>query len=124
MAKTAISGGNLTTLRGNQSIPDLSLFVTPLQTVVTGTVTNVPNKYPTIALTVTWDAATTDVSVGQMVRISDGDTIKAYAIVRKDVNGNTLYISETPLGAYGYATNIENPILAGDTVTIYNHRPL
>jgi hypothetical protein len=124
MAKSALTGGELTVIRSNQSIPDLSLFVTPLQEVVTGTVTNVPTRYPSTQLTMSWGGATTDVSIGQMIRITNGDTIKAYTVVRKAVAGNTLYLGETPLGAYGYATMIEQPILVGDTVTIYNHRPL
>jgi hypothetical protein len=124
MAYTTISGADQTLLRSDQSIPDLAMYVTPLQEVVTGMITALPIKYPTVSLTVTWDGATTDVSVGQMVRISNGTTIRAYGVVRKAVSGSTLYISETPLGAYGYATMIESPILVGDTVTIYNHRPL
>jgi hypothetical protein len=124
MAQTPIGGADLTKLRGFQSISDMALYVTPLVSVASGVITAVPAKYPFVDLTISWSGSTSDVSVGQMVKITNGTTTRSYAIVRKAVSGATLYIAETPLGAYGYATMIESPILVGDTVTVYNHRPL
>jgi hypothetical protein len=124
MAQTAISGADLTKLRGNQSIPDMSVFITPKVQVASGTISILGPRYPTTTLTMTWDGSTSDVAIGQMVEILNGTTPVSYGVVRKAVSGNLLNISETPLGAFGFATNIEAPILQGYTVKIYSHHPL
>lgn len=122
MAKSAISANDLSNLRSDQYISNLGLWVTPLTTVQSGSVTAVPSLSPYIQ--VTWDGSTTGISVGQMVKIVNGTTLRAYGIIRKAPSGSTLYISETPLGSPGYSTRIESPIQVGDTVTVYSHRPL
>lgn len=124
MATEALIAGDLSKIRGNQSIRDVGIFITPRDAVVVGTITAVPEKYPFVSLTVTWDGSASGVRIGQMTIVRDGDTIVSYGIVRKDVSGGTLYISETPLGAHGLATNVELAIEVGHTVTVYNHHPL
>src|SRR5688572_4470288 len=123
MAKTTISPTDQSKLRSEQSIDNLALCITPLVHNSIGTITAIPNKYPTTSLTIDWTTGPSNVEVGQMIRITDGSTIKAYSVVRKPISGSTLYINETPLGALGYPADIEQPILVGDTVTIYTHEP-
>ena len=123
MGTSAIGSADLALLRGNhQHIDNLALWITPLDTVQTGTITAVPSLSPYIQIT--WDGSTSNISVGQAVKIVSGSTLRAWAIIRKAPSGSTLYISTTPLGSPGTSTRIENTIQVGDTVTVYTHRPL
>lgn len=126
MAKTAISAEDEALLRGtNQSIDSLALHITPLESVATGTIDAVPSRSPYVDITLTWDAGYSGVKVGQLVRISDGDSIvRTWAVVRKAPTASHLYISETPLGSAGYTTVLESPIQVGDYVEVFNHHPL
>lgn len=123
MATTTISAGDLTKLRGShQWIDDLALHITPLVTIQSGTITAVPSTVPYI--NVTWDGSTSGIEVGQMVKITNGTTIRAYGVIRKLPSGSTLFISSTSLGNPGYTGRIESPIQVGDTATVYSHHPL
>lgn len=124
MAQSALSGTDTARLRAYQYIDNLMLFVTPLETVVSGTITAISNKYPTVALTVSWAGSTSAVAVGQYFRIYNGSTIVSNGIIRKAVSGSNCYISETPLGAFGFATNIESAITTGMTIVIYSHHAM
>ena len=124
MAKQALTVGETSLIRGSQWIEDLELYITPLVEIVSGEITAIPNKYPTTSLTVTWGGATTDVVIGQYYRITDDDTVIAHGVIRKAVSGSTCYINETPLGSYGFASNIEAPIAVGMTITIYSHHAM
>lgn len=121
MSQIALSGADLALTRAYQWIDSAQLFVTPLVSVVTGTISAVPTKYPTTSLTVTWDGSAAGVVIGQYFRITSGATLISHGIIRKAVSGTTCYINETPLGSYGFATNIESAILAGMVITIYTH---
>ena len=101
---------------------DLALHITPLQNVQSGTVTAIPTLSPYVDIT--WDGSTTNIVIGQMVKITDGTTLKTYGVIRKAPSGSTLYISATPLGSAGVATRIENVVAVNDTVTVYNHMPI
>lgn len=122
MATSTISGANQTLLRSVQWIDGASLFVTPLTSVFTATINSVPTRFPYVSLTLS--ATVTGVSVGMMWRVTDGTSIVSQGVVSKAPSGSTLYISQTPLGAAGFATNIEQAIEVGQTVTVYTHRPL
>lgn len=122
MATSAISAGDLSNLRADQYIDNLALHITPLTVVQTGTISTLPSLTPYISLT--WDGSTSGIEVGQMVKITNGTTLRAYATIPKAPSGSTLYISATPLGSPGAATRVESPLQVGDTVTVYNHHPL
>lgn len=123
MASTEISVNDVGILRsGHAFTKSLDVHITPLTVVQSGTITALPATYPTVSFT--WDGSTTGVVVGQLVRITNGDTHKAWGVIRLAPSGSTLFINETPLGASGYATDIENAIAVSDTVTVYSHRPL
>ena len=122
MATNAISGADLTKLRADQYIDDIALHITPLVTIQSGTITAIPIVPPFVSIT--WDGSTSGIEVGQMVKITNGITLKAWAVIRKLPSGAALYISTTPLGSAGISTQIENSIEVGDTVTVYSHRPL
>lgn len=123
MANTAVSSVDQATIRTYaHSISAVTLDIVAPQTVATLTVSSVPATVPFVNLTVT--GSMTDVEIGQLVRVVDGSTHKAWAVVRKTPVGSTLYISPVSLGAPGYPEAIENVIAVGDTVTVYTHRPL
>lgn len=122
MATSSISGADLTKLRSDQYIDDIAIHVTPLVTIQSGLITAIPTLSPFIDIT--WDGSTTGIELEQAVRITNGSTLKTWAVIRKLPAGSTLFISTTPLGSSGVATLIENPIEVGDTVTVYSHRPL
>jgi hypothetical protein len=122
MASTAITGTDLTRLRSNQYIDDIAIHITPLVTVQTGTITAIPSLSPFVDIT--WDGSITGIELEQAVKITDGSTLKTWAVIRKEPVSSTLFISTTPLGSPGSATLIENAIAVGDTVTVYSHRPL
>ena len=123
MATGTISSADLTLLRGKQQhINNLALWITPLVTVQAGTITAVPALSPYIQIT--WDGSTSNISIGQAVKIVSGSTLRTWAIIRKAPSGSTLFISTTPLGSPGTSTRIENTVQVGDTVTVYTHRPL
>lgn len=124
MANRALTANETTLIRSYQWIDDIGIFVTPLQSVVTGTISAVPSRFPYTTLTMAWDGATTGTAVGQLVEISSAGTIIAYAAIRQAISVNTLYISETQIGTFGYATNVQVPITVGMTVTIYKHHPM
>ena len=117
MATTAIDSADLSLLRGShQHIDDLTIWITPLTVIQSGITTAVPTLSPFIQ--VTWSGSTSGIVVGQMVKITNGATLKGYAVVRKLPTGNTLFISATPLGHPGFSTRIENVIEVGVTVTV------
>ena len=122
MATSAISSEDLTKLRADQYIDDIALHITPLVTIQSGTITAIPTVSPFVSIT--WDGSTSGIEVGHMVKITNGSTLKAWAVIRKLPSGAALYISTTPLGSAGISTQIENSIEVGDTVTVYSHRPL
>jgi hypothetical protein len=122
MANSAIGSADKAILRGNSFTKQVHVHITPLVSVFTSTIASVPTKSPYVQITC--DDTVTGVSVGQMVKITSGSTLVSYAVVRKAPSGTTLYISTTPLGSAGYATAIETAIQAGQTVTVYSHRPL
>ena len=122
MANTTISAGDLTKLRSEQYIDDLALHITPLVTVQSGTISAVPTTVPYVS--VTWDGSTSGIEIGQMVKITNGTTVRAYGVIRKLPSGSTLFISTTSLGNPGYTGRIESPIQVGDTATVYSHHPL
>jgi hypothetical protein len=123
MANTAIGVSDLAILRSGHSFTkSLSVHITPLTVVQSGTITALPATYPTVSFT--WDGSTTGVLVGQLVRITNGSTHKAWGVIRLAPVSTTLYINETPLGASGYASDIESAIAVNDTITIYSHMPL
>lgn len=125
MATSAISAPDKTLLRSSQAVDKMGLWVTPLVTVQTGTITSIPLFSPFVHIGLTWDGAHSAVSVGQLVKIStSGGTLKTWAVVRKAPTANILYISQTPIGSAGYPTQIENAIAISDIVTVYTHRPL
>lgn len=125
MATSAIGSTDLANLRGtSQHIDEIALHITPKVTIQTGTVTSVPTFSPYVQLGITWDGSYAGVSVGQMVTISIGSTIKAYAVIRKAPTASILYISTTPIGGHGYANEIQSAIAVDDIVTVYSHRPL
>lgn len=122
MATTTISAGDLTKLRSAQWIDELALHITPLVTVQSGTITAVPTTVPYVS--VTWDGSTSGVEIGQMVKITNGTTVRTYGVIRKLPSGSTLFISTTSLGNPGYTGRVESPIQVGDTVRVYSHHPL
>ena len=122
MATSQISGADLTKLRSNQYISDIALHITPLTVIQSGTITAIPTLSPYVDIT--WSGSTSNIAVGQMVKITDGSTLKTYGVIRKAPSGSTLYISATPLGSAGVATRIENVVAVNDTVTVYNHMPI
>lgn len=125
MATAAVTGSDLTNLRtGDHIIDDVALHITPLVTVQTGTVSSVPTFSPYTQVGITWDGSHSDVSVGQMVTFASSGDVIAYAVVRKAPTASILYISTTPIGGSGYASDIQSAIAVSDTVTVYNHRPL
>ena len=123
MATTALSGGDLTLLRADDSIiDDMILNIVQPATVTTLTITAMPTTYPQSSVTVSGDMS--DVVAGMRFKIHLSGTIKTWGIVRKAPSGSTLYINPTQLGEPGYPERIETAIAVSDTVVIYEDHPL
>lgn len=124
MATSVIGAGDLSKLRSNQYIERLAMYITPLVTVQTGTITAVPTLSPFVTLTVSWDGSTTGVKIGQLVKIYSGSTIRSWGMVRKAPSGSAFYVTEISLGSKGTAARIETAIQANDLVIVYTFKPL
>lgn len=109
---------------GNQIVQPVFNYW-PAEVVETGTINNTPIAYPIGQINVNWNGPDyTNIELGQLWIIRDGDNIVSYGVVRQLPTSSILYIDGKSRGDPGLAVKQAFGITGGQTVTVYTVRPL
>lgn len=97
----------------------------PAQQVVSGTLTETPTTYPIGQLNVNWTSGSpAGLRVGQLWIVRSGESVVSYGVVRLPSTSAVLYIDGKSRGDSGLARSQAFGLTAGQTITVYNYRPL
>ena len=98
--------------------------VVPLVEVASATLAAAPT-IPMIEISVTSTVGWGNFTVGQAFTIKNSaGKIKTWGVVRKQPTPTTFYTDAKSEGDFGYARDVMQTVIAGDTLHIYQHRPM
>lgn len=122
-----VSAGDLTKFRNSLShVINPTINIIPPDVVATAQIATSPSAYPIGQVSVTGTSVNwSDIEVGHLYRITDGSgNLITTGVVRKTPTASILYIDGKAQGDSGTAVQTSYIIEAGQTVTVYDIKPM